>query len=112
MTWAQTASSVTEMRVVYEFLSVHVLWVSNPYDSSPECRHQFINLVISYIGCFKSSHGRELSCVRIHRCGAEIIGNYALLLDTAILRDKLELISINNPPPLRVGVNNSSQRKL
>jgi hypothetical protein len=86
--------------------------VSNPYDSSPECRHQFINLVISYIGCFKSSHGRELSCVRIHRCGAEIIGNYALLLDTAILRDKLELISINNPPPLRVGVNNSSQTKL
>jgi hypothetical protein len=61
--------------LVYEFLSVHVLWVSNPHDSSPECRHEFINLVISYIGCFKSSHGRELSCVRIHRCGAEIIGN-------------------------------------
>jgi hypothetical protein len=53
MRWAQTASSVTEMRVVYEFLSVHVLWVSNPYDSSPECRHQFINLVISYIGVSK-----------------------------------------------------------
>jgi hypothetical protein len=101
-----------QTRVVYEFFSVHVLCGQQPLRflaGMPAPVYQF-----SYFlhRCFKSSHGRELSCVRIHRCGAEIIGNYALLLDTAILRDKLELISINNPPPLRVGVNNSSQTKL
>jgi len=87
---------------VYEFLSVQGCWVHDRHDCLPECRHRFINLVISYIGCCESSQSRDFSCVRIHHCGGEIIGKYALLLDTAILRAKLELISINNPPPLRV----------
>ena len=35
---------------VYEFLSVQGFGVSDRHDSLPECRHRFINLVISYIG--------------------------------------------------------------
>ena len=87
---------------VYGFLSVQGYGVSDRHDSLPDCRQRFINLVISYIGCCESSQSRDFSCVRIHHRGGEIIGKYALLLDTAILRAKLELISINNPPPLRV----------
>ena len=88
-------------RDVYEFLSVHVGSVT----LTIPCRNAVTDLSIwlfRTIGCCESSQSRDFSCVTIHHCGGEIIGNYVLLLDTAILRAKLELISINNAPPLRV----------
>ena len=109
MTWVQTAVDCQRDARVYEFLSVQGFGVSDRHDSLPECRHRFINLVISYIGCCESSQSCDFSCVRIHRCGGEIIGNYVLLLDTAILRAKLELILINNRSAITSGGLNNSR---